>query len=294
MACNRPSADAPTTQRKRGFPPVAKGLLGGAIVVAVLGAALFFLFPGDDTPAPSTRHKAQGTIKEATPAAAPTNVVVEAPKKKELKTWEYPVSRTNELNPVELRKWIALHRPPAGITNNTSSTEPPPYYAIFTHRSENEIAALLTLRPGEGIVGTPIYGKWLEDDFLKSCEEPIVVTDEDTPEQAELKRAMIETKIDIRNRMAAGEKLGDILLATRREYQDLATYKHELQNQLYQLRKDSSLSMQDIDDFVTAANQMLEKKGIAPISLSPIMRRRLLHERGLTTTPESLKKGTQK
>ena len=289
MAWNKPSGAPKPVQKK---PSALRGVVAGLVVVAAATACVFIFMVKGEKPVEKTA-KNRGLIKEVTPAAAPKAEVVKDTKK-ELKSWEYPASRTNELNWAELRKWRALHRPPAGITNNTSSTEKRPYYAIFTHRSENEIAALLTLRPGEGIVGTPIYGKWLEDDFLKSCEEPIIVTDEDTPEQAELKRTMIETKIDIRNRMAEGEKLGDILLATRREHQDLAMYKHELQNQIYQLRKDSSLSMQDIDDFVTAANQMLEKKGIAPISLSPIMRRRLLHERGLTAAPEAFKKEKQK
>ena len=52
--------------------------------------------------------------------------------------------------------------------------------------------------------------------------------------------------------------------------------------------------MQDIDDFVTAANKMLEQKGIAPISLSPITRRRLMHQRGLQIDGESVKKGNKK
>ena len=116
---------------------------------------------------------------------------------------------------------------------------------------------------------------------MKSCETPIVVTEDDTPEQAELKRLMNETKIDLRQRMADGEDLGQILRDTRQEYVRLAEYKQTLEHELNELKKDNSLSMDDIDDFVKAANKLLDAKGIAPIKMTPITRRMLMRRRGL-------------
>ena len=263
--------------------PLVRGLVAGVLVVAVaLGAWLFLSSPKSAAPVEKVDKKS-GKIAELTPAApAPAKVekpVVEKPKP--LRKWEYPVSRTNELSDAELRKWKVMHRPPPGYTNDTSRTEAPPAYAIFKHHSENEIACLLTMRPGETLVGTPIYGKRFTDDFLKSCEEPIVINEDDTPEQAELKRLMNETKIDLRARMAEGEDLGQILLETREEYQRLASYKQSLQHEINELKKDDSLSMEDIDAFVSAANKMLDDKGIAPLKMSPITRRMLMRRRGL-------------
>lgn len=188
---------------------------------------------------------------------------------------------TNGLSAAQIRKWKAEHRPPPGFTNDTSRTEAPPQYAIFDHVSENEIACLLTIEPGTTLVGEPFYGRHFTEDFMKSCETPIVVTEEDTPEQAELKRLMNETKIDLRQRMADGEDLGQILRETRQEYVRLAEYKQTLEHELNQLKKDDSLSMADIDDFVKAANKLLDAKGIAPIKMSPITRRMLMRRRGL-------------
>ena len=265
--------------------PFARGLLA-ALVVVIGGVLAFYFICGRqgaaDPTAPRPTEKKRGKIAEVAPSipkAKPKAEPVEKPKP--LRKWEYPASRTNELSDAELRKWKVMHRPPPGYTNDTSRTEAPPAYAIFKHRSENEIACLLTMRPGETLVGTPIYGKRFTDDFLKSCEEPIVVTEDDTPEQAELKQLMNETKIDLRARMAEGEDLGQILLETREEYQRLASYKQALQQEINELKKDDSLSMEDIDDFVEAANKMLDDKGIAPLKLSPITRRMLMRRRGL-------------
>ena len=264
-------------------PAIAKGLAAGVIVVAVAVGAWYFLSTSRTETPEENKSKKQAKIAEATPTLA-TPVKVEKPeveKPKPLRKWEYPVSRTNELSDAELRKWKVMHRPPPGYTNDTSRTEAPPAYAIFNHHSENEIACLLTMRPGETLVGTPMYGKRFTEDFLKSCEEPIIVTEDDTPEQAELKQLMNETKIDLRARMAEGEDLGQILLDTRAEYQRLAAYKQSLEREIKELKKDDSLSMEDIDDFVSAANKMLEDKGIAPLKLSPITRRMLMRRRGL-------------
>ena len=273
----------PASANGKKAPAVIKGLVAGAIVVVAAGAAWYFLSPKAETPVRENKGKKPGKIAETTPPpVSPAKAGEPAIKHtKPIRKWEFPVSRTNELSDAELRKWKVMHRPPPGYTNDTARTEPPPTYAIFNHHSENEIACLLTLRPGETLVGTPTYGKRFKEDFLKSCEEPIVITEEDTPEQAELKRVMNETKIDLRARMAKGEDLGQILLDTRAEYQRLAAYRQSLESEINELKKNDSLSMEDIDDFISAANKMLEAKGIAPLKLSPITRRMLMRRRGL-------------
>lgn len=279
-AAKRPSA-APLRMKTKS---IAGKILLVVVILASVGGGLWWWFSQDEQQPTSDPEipKKSGLAKEVTPSAAPTNKVVEVekPKVKKLNKWEYPVERTNELSAAELRKWKVMHRPPPGYTNDTSRTEPPPKYAIFKHHSENEIASLLTMTPGETLVGTPHYTKKLTEDFLKSLETPIVVTDKDSPEDAELKRAMIQTKIELKERMDAGEDLGQILLDTRSQYQDLARYKMTLESEFSALRKNPDVTMQDIDDFMTAANQLLEQKGIAPIKLSPISKRMLMRKKG--------------
>ena len=51
--------------------------------------------------------------------------------------------------------------------------------------------------------------------------------------------------------------LGQILLDTRREYQDLARYKMMLRGELNEIKKNPEATIQDVDDFVTAAQMFL-------------------------------------
>lgn len=255
-----------------------------AVVVVVGCGVAWWLSQGGDKPsAPAEKVKTKKTAlaEEVKPAKAPAP----AEKIEPIKPPRIPFKDrpTNGMNAAELRKWRALNRPPPGYTNDTSRTEAPPKYAIFRHRSENEIAAYLTMKPGEGMVGTPVYGKRFREDFLKSLETPILIDKEkDSLEDQELKKAMIETKADLKARMDAGEDIGEILLQTRKEYQELARYKMTIQDELRKLYKDDSLTMQDMDDFVEAANKMLEDKGIAPIKMGPVTRRMLMRRKGVT------------
>ena len=273
--------DIGAMKKKASKPAISKIFLIAASVMTVIGVAVWFLL-SEETPQVEKPAPEKPKIVKPNPPKEVKRVAVETPKvEKKLPKWKYPVERTNELNAVELRKWRAMHRPPPGYTNTTSLTEAPPKYAIFKHRSENEIAALLTMTPGETLVGTPVYTKRFTDDFLKSLETPIIATEEDSPEDAELKRAMVETKIELKARIDAGEDLGQILLDTRREYQELARYKFMLQNEINEIKKNPDATIQDVEDFVTAANQLLEQKGIAPIKLSPISKRMLLRKKGM-------------
>ena len=173
-------------------------------------------------------------------------------------------------------KWNIHHRPPAAYTNNTSQTEPRPAYAIFDTRSDNSIAALLTVPPGTAAVGDPEYELWFTRDFLKSLETPIIVTKDDTPEEAQLKRDMIATKIDLKARYDAGEDIALIMKESREELQRLSVYRTEIESAFREMTSKPGITEQDVDDFVESANIMLEAKGIAPMTLGPIAKRRLL------------------
>ena len=270
-------------QRKRPSVFVKVTIYSG--VVAIIAIAFLVFSKSNSTEPAKLSNKKQTPIQKAPPfrSAKPSHPTSNPPQL--IKEAEPPPywkrDTTNGLSAAQIRKWKAAHRAPPGYTNDTSRTEAPPQFAIFNHASENEIACLLTIEPGMTLVGEPSYGKHFLEDFMKSCETPIVVTEDDTPEQAELKRLMNETKIDLRQRMADGEDLGQILRDTRQEYVRLAEYKQTLEHELNELKKDNSLSMEDIDDFVKAANKLLDAQGIAPIKMSPITRRMLMRRRGL-------------
>ena len=65
------------------------------------------------------------------------------------------------------------------------------------------------------------------------------------------------------------------MLDTRKEYQDLARYKMELQELINEYKKEEGVTDEDVEDFVQAANKKLEEKGIAPLNVGPITRQKI-------------------
>lgn len=165
------------------------------------------------------------------------------------------------------------------LTNDFNVTQPKPKYAVFEHHVENQIASLLTLPPGGTLVGTPKYDQKFVDAFLKSLENPIIVTKDDDDETAELKRAVIETKKDLKTRYDAGEDIAQVMNDTHNEFQKLARVKKDIEEEIRKIQRDPNATIDDIDDFVSAANVLLEQKGIEPIQMNPIVRQMLILQR---------------
>lgn len=182
--------------------------------------------------------------------------------------WEVDESETNGFTEVMQRKWEQVRRPRRKPVHVERKKQP---YEIFSHKSENQIAMYLAMKPGTGLIGTPMFGKRFVEDFMKSCAEPIVIDQKDDEYTRELKQQMIDTKIDLRNRMNAGEDLGQIMMDTHKELQKLNAAKREMEN-LLRSQIGEVNTEQEADDLITAANKMLEEKGISPIGKSPVIR----------------------
>lgn len=277
MSWNR--TNEKTVEKKGGQRNVhLKGLIAGVIVVLGAGLAAWLLMSGEADSRP-LQKKERGLIKEVTPAAAPkTTEEADAKAKRDRqrrKWWDVDASQTNGFSPVQLRIWKYYKNPPS-YTNTTSLTMPKARYAIFPTAAENAIACLLTLEPGQTLVGPAPHGKKFTDEFLKSCETPIIVEEGDDEFTAELKREMNQTKIELRQRMAEGEDLGQILADARKENLRLAEIKREIETQVRDMVR-AAKSEVEADDAITAANKLLEAKGIAPIDVNPIIKRKFMH-----------------
>ena len=250
------------------------------IAVIVVGVMALCFFMQSDSPSKNKRDdKGRKLIAEAVPQISRSEHEQKAKydirrEKPKPKFWEVDASHTNGFSEAMIRKWKVMHYPPPCYTNTISLTEEPPEYAIFTHPSENRIAAYLTIEPGQSMVGSPVYGAWIEEDFLKSCEEPIFHNPEDDDRTRELKNAMRQVKIELQERIRNGERLSDILNETHRELQKLSAARQEMQSLIHEGSINAETE-EELDDLIKAANMMLERKGIAPISANPIVRRNL-------------------
>lgn len=146
---------------------------------------------------------------------------------------------------------------------------------IFIHPSDNQIANLLRLEPGIGTFGNRDY-KGFKEAFLKSCKEPIMISEDDDDWTKQLKRDVIDTKIELRERMANGEDIEEIMRETRYEYKKLAGIKGLIEAEVRNSLLNDDVTSDDMKNLVTAANKLLEDKGIPPLKINPFVQRRIL------------------
>ena len=263
------NSTAKVSDRKRGAS-IVRGLSVGVGVVVVGCAVAWFFATNRSKPANHDILQKSTPLKEVTPKQKPHQQTEPVTEEKPTPYWELDETQTNKLSETQLKKWRTVRRP---RTKPYTRERPKARYEIFDHRSENMIASLLAAKPGQGFIGTPNY-KDIDKDFLESCTKPIIVTRDDDEYSAELKREMIEVKIDLRNRMMKGEDLAGILQSSREEMQKLAAYRRMLSEEVHKVEI-SDGDAESVKDLIDAANKMLATKGIEPLKPNPITEIRL-------------------
>lgn len=251
-----------------------RGLIAGCVVVAVGVIALFVLRGGDAAKAePKTAPTEKPFAKVAPVKPAP----VAAPQKPEPKPVD-PNARPTKVGEM-VNGYVKLpsgriHKV-TGVITNSIANRPKAKYEIFERRCNNEIAAYLTINPGDTIVGTPVYNGRFKKDFLDSLKEPITISEEDSPENAQLKRDVIAARQELKDAMDRGEDIEKIMLDTRAELQSLMVAKMQLRHLFFEERKKCQTE-QEVKDLFDACNKTLEERGIAPITYGPITKRNLM------------------
>ena len=257
---------------------VFKGAIAGVTVVIAAVGAWYFLSQQQETAQPESKPKKIAKIAEVTPAPAvpkPVEEKVEEPPKIDPNARPTKVGET--VNGYIKLPSGRIHRV-LGVVTNSATASIKGKYEIFDHACENEIAGFLSMEPGQGLVGTPRYNGRFKRDFLESLKHPIIVSKDDSPEDAALKRNVIQAKIELKEALDRGEDIEQIMLDTRREMQDLARYKQELKQQMHEMVKSSEgeMTTEEMQDLLDAANKMLDAKGIAPMTFGPLTRRKIM------------------
>lgn len=215
----------------------------------------------------------KGRIAEVEPVkVSPKAPAPEEPKVKDyakLSNWDLrhlPMEETNNLTQAQIEYWKMFHPWPPPDKHQPASKKP--RYAIFDTRADNEIAFILNTEPGQMVIGKRDVDGGFEERFLKSITRPIIVHEEDSDYDKELKRAVIAAKIELKEAYDRGEDIVEIMNSSREELQRLGRYKDQLEKEaLRQLRAEGT-TYEDAEDLVAAVNTMLESKGIAPIEIN--------------------------
>ena len=128
---------------------------------------------------------------------------------------------------------------------------------------------------------TPFNWRFREQ-FLKSLETPIIATKDDPPELQEQKRQMNEVKLYLKERMDACEDIVDILNAEYKNAQKIRGLRQNLQDELRKLEK-TARSVQEVQDYIDAANKMLDEYGAKHVGLPLVLTRRRLQREAAAT-----------
>lgn len=263
-----------------------------AIVVILAAVAFLVVMKGTGSGERGTAGK-EKKVQRQRPARSPQPPPQTAPKPPEPPKKDYskldnialrrlPASETNNLTEAQVKYWKMFHPWPPPDENQPRTKHGK--YHIFESRADNEIAFVLATEPGTMVLGNRSVGPDFERRFLKSLERPIIVSKDDSDYDRELKRAVIDAKIELKAAYDRGEDIGKIMDEARDELQRLARYRAQVEKEALKMMHRPGATAQDADATIEAVNKMLEAKGMAPIELNSMSRLAMKYQRMKSTT----------
>ena len=277
MAWNQPNPSG-YSKNRHPSPKHVKGkwLILGLSAIAVAVVAIVLLrqgeTPAEDKGEVAVAAKKRKPIKQA---SSPIPALKLQPKVEE--TPVDPNARPTKVGEV-VNGYVMLpsgriHKP-TGVVTNRVANYGKSKYSIFENRSDNEIAGILMMKPGDALVGTKRYDKWFTKQFLKSIETPITASEDDEPWQTELKSLVKQARLELKQAYDNGEDIAAIMTESRQQLQDLGKYKQAIR-QLYAQNIKECKSEEELGELQKAVNIMLEEKGCAPMNFTPLTKMNL-------------------
>ncbi len=138
---------------------------------------------------------------------------------------------------------------------------------LFTKMSDQKIHRLLRVKPGQLFLGTATYDDRFVKTFLESLKEPIEFAEDDTPEEREMKQAVIDTRKELKEAYDRGEDIAAIMRETEKQMHEQAAYRLDLRRAVVEYKKSGEHTDQDVKDYIEAANTILKENGMEPLKL---------------------------
>ena len=257
--------------------------IAAAVAVLIAGVAVWLMWPEAEKPV-EVKKAVKKSVK-----VEPVRPVKEKPVAKAEEAVEKKISkedlRLSQLKQIREKYGDNI---PDNLKPTVHFLENPPKMSfhparsrvnIFKHRSDRKIASMLLVKPGAWMIRPPKFDANFDKEFIRSLQEPIEITTDDSDEDRELKIAVQE----IRGELLKHKELGEAPSAVMQKEVDalvrLGNYKKDLYSELLKIKKDASYSDADVVDFVTAANKMLEKEGLSGFKIPKLLTRQLFLQR---------------
>lgn len=265
MSWNRPTGNTKViTQRKRLALPFTLKLCSGLVII-VLGIIVWLFLRTTEGNAKRESNKSRHfRIKEVKPSIS-TNISKLA--EVEVKPKERSPQKVGEVRDGHILLSTGELYPVKGVITSRCESVSLESRA-FTCESDKLIGSLITIEPGEGLLGCSeeIYEEF-DKQFEESLKTPIIISNDDPEDIKGMKQAVLDLRKELQQRKLAGESLKQIMIDSRNQLLELGIYRDELSAQVDKLMEDNEFSEKDAGDLVNAANQMLEERGAKPIEL---------------------------
>lgn len=267
MAWNRPSEDKAKVKVKGEQRNVhLRGLVAGALVVVGTAAAWWLLWPTGESAGETPPPRKEGLIKEVKPAVAVKTNVVSATDKVD------PNARPTRVGE-RVNGWTKLpngrlYKITGIVTSQTARITV--IDKTFTNPNDHDLAVLLTLEPGAGMIGdSNDYYKNYNETFKETLKVPITIETEDSEEVRMLKQGVLDARAELKEHLDRGEDLTKLMRDMREQLRELSLYRKEIESQVRQILSDNNgFTRKDVEDLRSAANKMLEDRGVSPMTLS--------------------------
>ena len=252
----------------KGAPSPLRGIVAGLLIVACAGAGLWYFLSEKPAPQPEPAPEPKpAKIPEIAPVVEPpaTNV---APVKEELPPLK-PGERRNVKweKPANWDQMTPAQRTRAQPVGRVIRPKWMDEKKLFTRITDQKIHRLLRVQPGQLFLGTATYDERFVASFLDSLKEPIIFEKDDTEQERAMKQAVIDTRKELKEAYDRGEDIAALMRETEKQMHEQAAYRLQLRQAVVQYKQSGEHTDQDVQDYVNAANSILQEHGMEPLKL---------------------------
>ena len=135
---------------------------------------------------------------------------------------------------------------------------------VFKNPSDQLIAMALSVKPGQSMPPFPNM-KGIDDDFKRSLNEPIVITDKDTDKIKELKSLVMEARAYLQKEIKNGGSVLEALLSYQKELEQISDHHLMAIQEINSIKKTEGIDA--AREFAQKINEAFRLRGIPEVSL---------------------------